>query len=158
MVSRIDEKKSLVSVSKSLKIRLGKIMIIGFDPGRDKCGIALINEDREIVFKKVVNSQSAIATIQQTIEKYQPLTLVMGNQTTAKEWEKKLREDINLGIVLIDEQNSSAEARIRYWDFNPPRGLQKLIPQGLRIPPDPIDDIVAVILIERYWQKQLKMT
>jgi hypothetical protein len=35
----------------------------------------------------------------------------------------------------------------------PPRGLQRLIPQGLRIPARPIDDIVAILLIERYLAK-----
>jgi hypothetical protein len=32
----------------------------------------------------------------------------------------------------------------------PPQGLTRLIPQGLRVPPRPIDDIVAILLIERY--------
>jgi hypothetical protein len=32
----------------------------------------------------------------------------------------------------------------------PPQGLKKLIPQGMRLPPVPIDDIVAILLIERY--------
>jgi hypothetical protein len=32
----------------------------------------------------------------------------------------------------------------------PPQGLTRLIPQGMLTPPRPIDDIVAIILIERY--------
>ncbi|MDE5111236.1 MAG: resolvase, partial [Trichodesmium sp. St7_bin2_1] len=45
---------------------------------------------------------------------------------------------------------SSLEARERYWQIYPPRGFVRLIPPGMRIPPKPIDDIVAIILIERY--------
>ena len=53
-------------------------------------------------------------------------------------------------ITMVDERNSSVEARDRYWEMYPPQGLTRLIPQGLRVPPRPIDDIVAILLIERY--------
>ncbi|MBE9222990.1 pre-16S rRNA-processing nuclease YqgF [Cyanobacterium stanieri LEGE 03274] len=129
-------------------------MIIGFDPGRDKCGLAVVDNYKEILFRSVVDSSRAIAFIQDLIAKYSPSLLVMGNQTTSKQWKTQLEDNINLSIVLVDEKNSSLEAKERYWVFNPPRGLGKLIPLGLRIPPEPIDDIVAVILIERYWQTQ----
>jgi hypothetical protein len=36
----------------------------------------------------------------------------------------------------------------------PPKGLQKLIPQGMRLPDRPIDDIVAILLIERHLQSK----
>ncbi|AFZ47189.1 Resolvase RNase H domain protein fold protein [Cyanobacterium stanieri PCC 7202] len=130
------------------------MMIIGFDPGRDKCGLAVMNQHKEILFRSVVNSSRAIALIQDLIAKYSPKLLVMGNQTTSKQWKAELKDNINLSIVLVDEKNSSVEARERYWLFNPPQGLGRLIPLGLRVPPEPIDDIVAVILIERYWHQQ----
>ncbi|AUC62300.1 hypothetical protein AA637_14615 [Cyanobacterium sp. HL-69] len=131
------------------------MMIIGFDPGRDKCGLAVMNTDKEILFRYVVNSSRAIALIQDLIVKYSPSLLVMGNQTTSKQWKTELADNINLSINLVDEKNSSVEARERYWVFNPPQGLGKLIPLSLRVPPEPIDDIVAVILIERYWQTKI---
>jgi RNase H-fold protein (predicted Holliday junction resolvase) len=53
-------------------------------------------------------------------------------------------------IVLVDERYSTLEARDRYWQMYPPKGIERLIPQGLRQPPRPIDDIVAILLIERY--------
>ncbi|MFM7475950.1 MAG: resolvase, partial [Microcystis aeruginosa] len=46
------------------------------------------------------------------------------------------------------------EARDRYWQMFPPKGLQKLIPQGMRLPDRPIDDIVAILLIERHLQSK----
>lgn len=128
------------------------MMIIGFDPGRDKCGLAVMDNHKEILFRSVVDSSRAIALIQDLIAKYSPSLLVMGNQTTSKQWKAQLEDNINLSIILVDEKNSSLEARDRYWSFNPPQGFGKLMPLGLRVPPEPIDDIVAVILIERYWQ------
>jgi RNase H-fold protein (predicted Holliday junction resolvase) len=127
-------------------------MILGFDPGRDKCGLAVMGREQQLLYHQVVASQEAIATIQQLCEQFAIETIVMGDQTTAKSWKKKISLDLPLSIpiVLVDERYSSLEARDRYWQMYPPKGVQRLIPQGLREPPRPIDDIVAILLIERY--------
>ena len=127
-------------------------MILGFDPGRDKCGLAVMGQEQQLLYHQVVPSQDAIATIQQLCHKYPIEIIVMGNQTTAKTWKQKLSSDlmVSVPIVLVDERYSSLEARDRYWQMYPPKGLQRLIPQGMREPPRPIDDIVAILLIERY--------
>jgi RNase H-fold protein (predicted Holliday junction resolvase) len=52
--------------------------------------------------------------------------------------------------MLVDERYTSLEARDRYWEMYPPKGLMRLIPQPLRKISRPIDDIVAILLIERY--------
>ncbi|AFZ33805.1 Resolvase RNase H domain protein fold protein [Stanieria cyanosphaera PCC 7437] len=127
-------------------------MILGFDPGRDKCGIAVMNFARQIVFHQVVDSQLALADLQKLCQQYEIKLIVMGNLTTAKSWRQKIESELSFSIplVMVDENNSSVEARERYWQMYPPRGLKKLIPQGMRIPPRPVDDIVAILLIERY--------
>jgi RNase H-fold protein (predicted Holliday junction resolvase) len=127
-------------------------MILGFDPGRDKCGLAVKGKDQEISYHQVIPSDQAIATIKQLCQQFSIETIVMGNQTTAKQWRSQIREVISttVPIVLVDERYSSLEARDRYWQMYPPKGLQRLIPQGMRQPPRPIDDIVAILLIERY--------
>ena len=127
-------------------------MILGFDPGRDKCGLAVMGKERQLLEHQVVVSQDAIATIQQLFQQYVIETIVMGNQTTAKSWKQKLSSDLSVSvpIILVDERYSTLEARDRYWQMYPPQGLKRLIPQGMRQPPRPIDDIVAILLIERY--------
>jgi len=127
-------------------------MILGFDPGRDKCGLAVMGKQRQLLYHQVVSSQEAIATIQQLCQQLAIETIVMGDQTTAKSWKQKIGQNISpsLPIVLVDERYSSLEARDRYWQMYPPKGLERLIPQGLRQPPRPVDDIVAILLIERY--------
>lgn len=129
-------------------------VILGFDPGRDKCGVAVMGKERQILYHQVVPSPEAIATIEQLCQQFGIETIVMGNQTTAKNWQQKISRDlpIELPIVLVDERYSTLEARDRYWQMYPPKGLQRLIPQGMRQPPRPIDDIVAILLIERYWK------
>ena len=126
-------------------------MILGFDPGRDKCGVAVADEDLTVHYHQVIESDHAIATIKQLAPKFSLNLIVMGNLTTAKTWYQKLASNFEqIPIVMVDENNSTLEARDRYWQIYPPKGLRKFIPHTLRIPPRPIDDIVAILLIERY--------
>ncbi|OUL35481.1 pre-16S rRNA-processing nuclease YqgF [Nostoc sp. 106C] len=127
-------------------------VILGFDPGRDKCGLAVIGLDRQLHYHQVVVANEAIATIESLRQKFPVSLMVMGDQTTAKQWKQRLRQELAepLNIVLIDERYTTLEARDRYWQMYPPKGLTKLLPQGMRQPPRPIDDIVAILLIERY--------
>lgn len=130
-------------------------IILGFDPGRLKCGVAVMGVNGKLFLHEVVPSEQAISTIQALCQKYSIGLLIMGDQTTAKAWKKQLIEAIPaLEIVMVDERYSSLEARDRYWQMYPPAGLSRLIPQGMREPPRPVDDIVAIVLIERYLQRQ----
>ncbi|MBD2439846.1 pre-16S rRNA-processing nuclease YqgF [Nostoc sp. FACHB-110] len=127
-------------------------VILGFDPGKDKCGLAIMGLDRQLYFHQVVPSLDAIATINKLRQRFPVSLLVMGNQTTAKRWKQQLQAELlqPLNIMLVDERYSTLEARDRYWQMYPPQGLTKLLPKGMRQPPRPIDDIVAILLIERY--------
>lgn len=126
-------------------------MILGFDPGKDKCGLAVMGRDRSLHYHQVVPATEAIATIQALRQQFPISLIVMGDQTTAKSWQQQLQElPQPLSIVMVDERYTSLEARDRYWQMYPPTGVSRLIPQGMRQPPRPIDDIVAILLVERY--------
>ncbi len=127
--------------------------LLGFDPGRDKCGVAVTDQKGNLYYHEVVESSQAISTLNNLIEKFSITLLVMGNQTTSKQWKKRLENEllVSVSIIMIDERNSTLEARDRYWEMYPPQGLMRLLPQGMRNPPRPIDDIVAILLIERYF-------
>jgi RNase H-fold protein (predicted Holliday junction resolvase) len=125
--------------------------ILGFDPGKDKCGVAVMDGDRHLLYHQVVPSDRTIDSIGNLSQQYNVDTIVMGDQTTAKQWQQRLTSAFPaLPIALVDERYSSLEARDRYWQMYPPNFLTSLIPQGMRTPPRPIDDLVAIILIERY--------
>lgn len=127
-------------------------MILGFDPGKDKCGIAVMGNDAQLQYHEVVLAADVAQTLQFLCKQFPIQTVVMGDQTTSKQWRKKLEEILpkSLSIVQVNERYSTLEARDRYWQLYPPQGLTRLIPQGMRTPPRPIDDIVAIVLIERY--------
>jgi RNase H-fold protein (predicted Holliday junction resolvase) len=125
--------------------------ILGFDPGKDKCGVAVMDRDRRLLYHQVVPSDRTIESISNLSQQYNVDLIVMGDQTTAKQWQQRLTAAFpTLPIVLVDERYSTLEARDRYWQMYPPNFLTSLIPQGMRTPPRPIDDLVAIITIERY--------
>ncbi|MBC7972145.1 MAG: pre-16S rRNA-processing nuclease YqgF [Verrucomicrobia bacterium] len=130
-------------------------VILGFDPGRRKCGLAVIGVDRTLRYHQVIEAESAIATIQTLRQQFPISLLVMGDQTTAKDWKQRLNHELPdpLRIIMVDERHSSLEARDRYWQMYPAKGLTSLIPQSFRTIPRPIDDIVAILLIERYLER-----
>jgi RNase H-fold protein (predicted Holliday junction resolvase) len=127
-------------------------MFLGFDPGKDKCGIAIITPNNHLKYHQIIASEKAIATINKLCQQYPIDKIIMGDQTSSKTWKQLLENGItsDVSIIMVNEKNSTFEARDRYWQMYPPKGLQRLIPQGLRTPPRPVDDIVAIILIERY--------
>ncbi len=129
-----------------------KTTILGFDPGRDKCGLAVMEQDLQLHYHQVVLATEAIATINWLVPKFSVSLIVMGDRTTSKQWQKQLKTQLpsSIEIAMVDEHNSTLTARERYWQMYPPKGLTKLVPQGLREPPRPIDDLVAILLIERY--------
>ena len=128
---------------------------LGLDPGKDKCGIAVMDLEKTLMFHQVVPSSEAISTISNLAQEFQVQQVIIGDQTTAKKWQQELEKSGWSAdkIVMVDERYSSLEARDRYWEMYPPKGLSRLIPQGMRQPPRPVDDIVAIILIERYLAK-----
>ena len=129
-------------------------ILLGFDPGQQKCGLAAMGVDRKLHYHQVVPADQAIATVQELQTQFPISLLVMGDQTTAKIWKQKIAELPNpLRVVLVDERYSSLEARDRYWQMYPPKGIYRLIPQGMRTPPRSLDDIVAILLIERYLEQ-----
>jgi len=130
---------------------LGQPVLLGFDPGRLKCGLAIMGVDRAVLYHEVVTTDRAIATIERLRQQFPVSLVVMGNQTTAKEWKQRLSEiPTPPRVMLVDERYSTLEARDRYWQMYPPRGIASLMPRSLRSIPRPIDDIVAILLIERY--------
>ena len=131
--------------------RNGNETILGFDPGKDKCGVAIVDGDRVLLYYQVLLTAAVISQISDLSQQYNVNRIVMGDQTTAKQWKQQLSSAFpDLPISLVDERYSSLEARDRYWQMYPPNFITKLIPQGMRQPPRPIDDLVAIILIERY--------
>jgi RNase H-fold protein (predicted Holliday junction resolvase) len=126
-------------------------MYLGLDPGRQKCGLAVMEHNGTIHLQQVVETDRALSLLQHVCQNYPIEQVIMGDQTGSKTWRQTLEITFpQIPVVAVDERYSSLEARDRYWQMYPPRGLTRLIPVGMRQPPRAIDDIVAILLIERY--------
>lgn len=110
--------------------------------------------DRSLYYHQVIAAEATVQAIEQLRLTFPVSLVVMGNQTSSEDWKQRLSQVADpLRLILVDERYSSLEARDRYWQMYPPTGLTRLLPQGLRQPPRPIDDIVAILLIERYLER-----
>ena len=129
--------------------------VIAVDPGREKCGVAVMSRTEGALWQGVIATKQLAEEVRRLAIKYDLTTLVLGDRTssgTAKEALSNLAiKDKNLEIVSVDEHHSTELARQYYWREHPPRGLKRLIPLTMQVPPVPVDDYVAVILAERYF-------
>jgi hypothetical protein len=127
--------------------------IAAVDPGREKCGLALMSTAGEVIEQRVVPRREAL-TYLSTWHRCHPLkTIVLGNRTGSRQFAQEIEESplgARVPISLVEEHLSTLEARERYFTARPPRGWRRLIPVSLQVPPEPYDDFVAVILGERY--------
>ena len=124
---------------------------IGFDPGKDKCGMAIVQANGTPLRHEVIASAQAIETLVCWCSAFEIEALILGDQTGSKQWRSRIQSVLpGLRVESIDERFSSQEARDRFWDMYPAKGFDRLVPRGMRVPPRAIDDVVAIILVERF--------
>ena len=125
-------------------------LYLGIDPGRSKTGLALVDGVGKIVKLHIAESQNIDNEIVDFIKNSCPVQIVLGNGTNSRnicEVVQRVLPDVF--ITVVEEAHSTEEARTLYWQENPPKGLKKLIPLGLLVPPIPLDAYAAVILVRR---------
>ena len=107
-----------------------------------------------VLFQQVIETLKLEHEINDKCSRYAFTTLVLGNGTTSKAAKKRIEEAVpDLRIVLVDEYRTTDMAKRAYWQARPPRGWRKLLPVSMLVPPEPVDDFVAVILARRFLEK-----
>jgi len=128
-------------------------IIIAIDPGTKKCGYAVVDSNLSVLQRKVIPTEKIAGTIGDSLNIYKINKIILGNGTNYKNIEKRLKNHFpELKIILIEEEFSTLQARKKYFKAHPPRGIFKLIPLSLRVPPCHYDDFVAVLLAEKYFR------
>lgn len=135
--------------------------ILGIDPGRAKCGLALVYHSArgcQKLYGKVIAVSQLEEELRQLLAQWPLEKVVLGDGTGKKAIFQRLNNFFSSKIEInyVDERNSSLEARRRYWQEKPARGIWRLIPTSMRVPPEPYDEYVALILIERYLEARKK--
>ena len=133
---------------------MGGRPLAAVDPGREKCGFAVLDAEGAVLCQKVIETLNLEREIADMYARYAFTTLVLGNGTTSKEAKERIEEMLpDLRVVLVDEYRTTDMAKRAYWQARPPRGWRKLLPVSMLVPPEPVDDFVAVILARRFLEK-----
>jgi RNase H-fold protein (predicted Holliday junction resolvase) len=128
--------------------------VLAIDPGSGKCGLALVRRDAkeklELVWRRVAPTADLPEVLHEA-QAVRPFSLIIvGDGTHSQEVVRRIREELpSMGILVIDERETTLQARERYWEHHPRRGWRRFLPATLQVPPEPVDDFVALILAER---------
>lgn len=127
------------------------MVIAAIDPGREKCGVAVVDEDGHVLDQTVVATVRLADELALRVKRYRPEQIVLGNGTTSRAAEEKIRAAFpDLPVKIVDEYRTTDDAKIAYWKAHPPTGWRRFLPTSMQVPPAPVDDFVAVILAQRY--------
>ena len=138
---------------------------LGIDPGRDKTGVALVEETGRILAVQVVRTRNFSDVLLQFL--YDKLeanniwglrqklrAVVLGNGTGSEEHKRQIEKALpGFPLYIVDEKYTTEEAKALYWELYPPKGWRMLIPLGLQTPPEPLDGYAAVVQVRRYLEQ-----
>jgi RNase H-fold protein (predicted Holliday junction resolvase) len=133
---------------------VGEKTVLAIDPGSSKCGIVVAKRTHaggvELLWRRVAATEDLMAAVREASAASPFSMVIVGSGTRSTEVVKTLRESMpSVGILVVDEKDTSLQARERYWLHNPRRGWRRLVPATMQVPPEPVDDFVALILAER---------
>ena len=134
-------------------------MLMAIDPGRDKCGLVVMNKSGEIKYQNVINTNELQTIVLNNLKNFEVQIIILGNGTTSNSAEKVIKEKLmqinkSIPIKLVDERHTTEEARKLYWKKKPPCGWRRILPTSMQVPPEPVDDIVAEILAQRFLKNE----
>ena len=112
--------------------------LAGIDPGRN-LGVALVSADGALLEAHVLTPDELDRLV--ALARRAPRVAV-GDGTGSAHVAAALAS-AGVEFVVVDETGTSLEARTLYFERNPARGLLRLLPTGLRLPPVPTDAYAA---------------
>lgn len=118
-------------------------MIVAFDPGRN-LGVAFVTDDGKLLRRQIVALGDLAA-----LDLPEGATVVVGDGTGSGAVVDALRRR-GLTPAVVGERGTTLDARELYFAANPPKGLARLVPKGLRSPPGPVDDYAAYAVALRW--------
>jgi RNase H-fold protein (predicted Holliday junction resolvase) len=152
----------------------GKVtgMLLGIDPGRGKCGWALAAETGVLIASGMFDAHRAEEFLGIMVdgdgaraktfalegaENMPPVFAVeeyLLGDGTGKESFLSLAKRLSFRVKLVSEKGTTLRGRRLYWEHNPPVGLKRFLPEGLRIPPREVDDFAALAIILEFIESQ----
>lgn len=148
-------------------------MWLGIDPGRSKCGWALVEKDGALCLSGIIPSDipdgwisgilSPLCEMRSRLKKWTIESLsipdspiervILGRGTGSKAIKSQLVSCFSFEVKTVDEKNTTLAARRLYWNLHPPSGLWKFVPVSVRIPPRDLDDLAAWVMVLQMIEK-----
>jgi hypothetical protein len=139
----------------------------GIDPGRGKFGLAVADDltGESLLFSAVLPADEAGLAADCLLDgefkrlycwrtdcgrdvSFHVNSVFVGNGT-GFDFFRKILDGKSVVYNIINEYLTTLEGRALYWKIHPPRGLWRLIPRSLLIPPRSVDDMAAWAIIRR---------
>ena len=137
---------------------------LSIDPGTKKCGLLLADmESGEVIDAGISSLKKFSELVSMWNEDYDILKIIIGDGTNSKYVENQLKLKNFLNVQYVNEKGSTLRARFRYWEIWPPNYLIRWLPKEILFPPDNLDAIVALILLEDFlkytfiWPKKVEI-
>ena len=128
--------------------------VLGIDPGRRKCGYALLTGPLDPPLEiGIVATDELAERIAALLARHSVRLVALGGGTHTAAV-ASLVAGLGLVVRVVDERETTLRARRRYFEANPPRGWRRLLPRGMLLPPRPIDDFAAVLIAERFLENE----
>jgi len=125
--------------------------ILAIDPGKDKCGLAVVTRAGQVLERRIVATSEIAAVLPEWLQRFAIAQIIVGDSTTSQTMRATLSTLApSLEVIAIGEKNSTLEARDLYWRENQPRGWRRVLPLSLQEPPEPVDDFAAIVLAQRF--------
>ena len=130
--------------------------LISIDPGNKKCGLLLVDtKSRNVIDARISSLENFPDLVCFWYENYLIEEIIIGNGTNSNFLERKLKEKKIYNLSFVDERGSTMRARFRYWELWPPNYIFRFIPKELLFPPENLDAIVAMLLVEDFLNTRL---
>ena len=130
-----------------------EIVVIAIDPGTHKCGVAVLTGAGEVTFKDIISRDDVVGKVKAWHDRYPGSVVVVGAATQGKAVMNELSERVGIEADIVDESNTTDEARELFWAENRPGCTWGIFPPSFRPIPRPIDDYAAIVIGRRFLKK-----
>jgi len=126
-------------------------LFISIDPGNNKCGLLLADiKSRNVIDAGISSLNRFSDVVSLWKEEYDIEQIIVGDGTNCKYIENKLKQKKIFNLNYVNEKGSTLRARFRYWEIWPPNYFIRWLPKEILFPPENLDAIVALILLEDF--------
>ena len=124
---------------------------ISIDPGKKKCGLLLANiQSGKVIEAGIASLNKCYDLVLFWNENYNITKIIIGDGTNCKSIKNELKRKNLFDINYVNEEGSTLRARFRYWEIWPPNYFIRWLPKEILFPPENLDAIVALILLEDF--------